>query len=161
MDNPVCFIGGFKNWSHLATYSQHPPQVPAQTGVHWVGRSGPPFPARGNRGVSLKHDFIAPLFSSDCLHCSPLPRYRARLWLTFKIIKSIQSDLTPPSDFFAPARVYSLSKHLLGANHMQTWCWMLGMWKRKAAHPQRTYKRLSGRECVSGGEGVWGGGEGG
>lgn len=49
MVNPVCFIGGSKNWSHLATYSQHPPQVPAQTGVHWVGRSGPPFPAWGNQ----------------------------------------------------------------------------------------------------------------
>lgn len=88
MDNPVGFFGGSKNWSHLATYSQHPPQVPAQTGAHRVGRSGPPFPARGNQGVSLKHDFIVLLFSSDCLHCSPLPQYRARLWLTFKIIKT-------------------------------------------------------------------------
>lgn len=46
---------------------------------------------------------------------------------------------------------------------MQTGCWMLGMLKWKAAHPQRSHKCLSGRECVSGGRDVewgWGGGGG-
>lgn len=152
MDNHTCLMGGSKNWSHLAAYSQHPPQGPAQTRVPWVGRSRPPFPVQSNQGVSLKHGFVARLFSSDCLHCSPLPQHRARLWLAVKIIKNpLAQSYASVSDCSAPARVYSLSKHLLDADHRQTWCWMLGTLKWKAAHPRRTHKRLSGRECVSGG----------
>lgn len=144
VSSSVC--GGSKNWSHLATYWQHPRRGLAHTSVPRAGRGRPPLPAWSKRGAPLTHSFILALFDQTAptvLHrLSPEPETPADLQGHPKpsspilLLCSGQSPLTPSANVHWVPRT---RRH--GAGHQEG--------EMKGHPPSRTHKHLFGWELVS------------